>query len=73
MMTCPKCGGKCQTEETLDSPDNEVYRQKRCLNCGHKFFTLEFTVEYDEVFQKEWRTLVRPKKKGLRKYGGDIA
>ena len=69
MMTCPMCGGKCQTVETLDSPDNDVYRQKNCLHCGYKFFTLEFVVQNNEGFQKEWKALVRPKKKGRNHIG----
>lgn len=63
-MKCPKCQGKVQTIYTAAANDEEIYRQKKCLTCGHTFFTIEFEVAYDEQFKKEWNKAIQKIKKG---------
>ena len=53
-MVCPKCKGKVKTLRTVDVSWNESYRQKKCLDCGHIFYTAEFEVEPNKRFKKEW-------------------
>lgn len=56
-MVCPKCGGRLNAMYTRHSPmpDNETYRQRNCLDCGHQFYTVEFEIEWNEKAQKIWR------------------
>lgn len=55
-MICPKCGGKIKTNDVLNKPDtNEVYRKRVCTSCDHYFYTIEFEVEDNPQFQKEWK------------------
>ena len=54
-MKCPKCNkGGVRTIKTVDVSWNEVYRHKKCLSCGHTFFTAEFEVEPTKRFKREW-------------------
>ena len=39
-MQCPKCKGDVKVEYTL-SDEEGVYRKRRCLECGHVFYTSE--------------------------------
>lgn len=39
-MECSKCGGKIKVVKTRTNV-NEVYRYRRCLNCGRKLYTIE--------------------------------
>lgn len=48
-MICPKCSGKTTVFDNSHIKDqNETYRRRKCLVCGHKFVTVEFEVEWDE-------------------------
>ena len=57
MMLCPKCG--CEKTHTFDNafnPEtNESYRRRRCTECSHAFFTVEFEVEETEQFGEDWK------------------
>lgn len=54
-MNCPKCKSKKVTvKDAVDVSWNEVYRAKKCQDCGHLFFTCEFEVEPTARFKKEW-------------------
>ena len=53
-MVCPKCKGKIQNVATVNVSWNEVYRRKKCLDCGHVFYTAEFEVEVTKRFKREW-------------------
>lgn len=39
-MNCPKCGGKTQIPGTR-SDGEKVYRKRKCIECGHVFYTEE--------------------------------
>lgn len=54
-MKCPKCGStKIKNTDHVDTPENEIFRQKECWNCKHLFYTVEFEVEPNERFRAEW-------------------
>lgn len=45
-MLCTKCGKKLKTVNTVsDDEHNETIREKRCLYCGHRIYTIEFEAE----------------------------
>lgn len=39
-MKCPKCKGDVKVEYTLSDTEG-VYRKRRCIKCGHVFYTSE--------------------------------
>lgn len=54
-MKCPECGGKTTVYDNSFNPDtNEHSRKRKCLVCGHRFYTMEFEVECNEQFKKDW-------------------
>lgn len=56
VMFCPKCNdGKPKVVDTVhNAKDNEIYRRRRCLHCGHIFHTVEIIVEEDQKFKDIW-------------------
>lgn len=58
-MKCPKCEGKAQCVDTVQTKDNETYRKRVCLECDHVFYTCEYMVFPNEEFMKEWRSAHR--------------
>lgn len=61
-MVCPKCKGKVTVTNVVNVSWNEIYRSKKCLNCGHVFFTAEFEVEPNKRFKKEWNLYCKKSK-----------
>lgn len=54
-MRCPKCSKtRIKKVKEVEVPWNEMYRKKRCLDCGHVFYTVEFEAEPNRRFMKEW-------------------
>ena len=54
-MVCPKCGGKTKVNKTIQiKDDNEVYRNRKCLACGHSFYTTEFEVDFEGIYKEIW-------------------
>lgn len=48
-MTCTKCGEKTKVVDTRAVP-NGTKRRLECLGCGHRFNTIETTIDiYDEL------------------------
>lgn len=39
-MICPKCGGALAVVDSI-SDDNSVYRRRKCVECGNRFYTRE--------------------------------
>lgn len=68
-MNCPKCGEKTKVIDLSTAPD-EKYRKRNCRVCGHKFYTIEYEVEYDQRFKDEWvkynRAYIRSRKKSKK-------
>ena len=46
-MCCPECGGECTVKETrpVAAMDNALRRRRECLECGHRFVTVEMVVD----------------------------
>ena len=44
-MTCPVCGGKTHVVDSRQSEDS-IKRRRECLECNHRFSTLEIDVDY---------------------------
>lgn len=61
-MKCPKCAGEVRVRDTTYTEENEIYRRRKCLDCGHVFYTMEFEVEASPEFRKEWRKFHRTAK-----------
>ena len=61
-MRCPKCDFMTRITSMTVSDENEVYRRRKCCECGHKFFTIEFEIEETEQLKQEW-----PRAFGIRK------
>ena len=57
MMKCPECNGNTTVVLPLTNDENEIYRFRKCKECGHKFYTIEFEVDRDAHFKKEWTRL----------------
>lgn len=53
-MVCPLCGEKMLSERTIHIAHNELFRKRKCKNCGHTFYTVEFQAQLSESFKKEW-------------------
>lgn len=63
-MTCPECNGKSTVYDSAhNTKANESYRKRKCLVCGHRFGTIEFEVELDENYQKNFSKYVRYNRK----------
>ena len=58
-MKCPKCEARAQCIDTVQTRDNETYRKRKCLECGHIFYTAEYMVFPNEEFMKEWHSVHR--------------
>lgn len=58
-MNCPGCGAKSRISRTLHSHENEIYRQRLCLECSNIFYTIEYEMEYTDTFKKEFNNLLR--------------
>lgn len=44
-MQCPKCSsGSIRAPITNNMLDDQVVRRRQCLDCGHKWFTVEVAV-----------------------------
>jgi transcriptional regulator NrdR family protein len=61
-MNCPKCSGAVMVRDTTYTEENEIYRRKKCRECGHVFYTMEFEVEDNPAFRAEWSRLIKTAK-----------
>lgn len=52
-MNCPECGSESAVWDIAKARE-ELYRKRKCKVCGLKFCTIEYEVEYNENFRKEW-------------------
>ena len=67
-LFCPKCGVKSIVlDSALDKENNELYRKRKCVQCGQDFFTIEFVVDNDEKFQEFWLELKREHRRNYKK------
>lgn len=69
-MLCPNCDGEITVQETINQP-RTTYRQRKCTNCGFKFYSKEEVCPESEASPlfKEWirerGRKCRAKKKGI--------
>lgn len=64
-MVCPECGGELRGIDSVhNTKENEVLRRKRCTKCGRLVITVEFEIERNEQFQRDWNTYKLRGKKG---------
>lgn len=67
-MICPKCGGKVRIPDVRNEETaNDVLRKRKCLECGHIFYTVETIVEFEGKFKLQWRLNDRNKTYKRRK------
>lgn len=66
-MRCPKCSGAVRAIDTRRTEENEIYRKRKCVACRHVFYTLEFEVENNSAFQKEWSAMLKTEKRSWGK------
>ena len=52
-MNCPSCGESTFVWDTANG-EEEIFRKRKCKSCWESFCTIEFEVEFDENFRKEW-------------------
>lgn len=50
-MTCPICGGKTHMVDTRPTEDS-VKRRRECVECKHRFSTVEIDADYYEILTK---------------------
>ena len=55
-MLCPECNSDNVgvIDVVKNKQQNEIYRQRKCRDCGYKFHTIEFEVEYDGQLKRDW-------------------
>ena len=54
-MKCPKCNGPLRVLDTVQNDrENEIYRARKCIECGHTFFTVEYEVIENQRFAEDW-------------------
>lgn len=66
-MYCPLCGGKTGVcENVLNDKENEMYRRRKCKECGHKFYTLEFVVPDYNVLRDTYNLYLSKHRENLK-------
>lgn len=61
-MTCPKCGGRLNVLDVVNTTRNQTYRKRRCPKCNLIFFTSEEIVNPDKEFKEDWCANYRKEK-----------
>lgn len=56
-MNCPKCGSGMVfvNRVNTNTQDREIYKEKICLKCGHKHYTVEYEVVENKAFWDAWK------------------
>lgn len=57
-MVCPVCGRKTKVIAVVNNKkQKEQYRKRRCTNrkCWSHFYTVEFKVDVNDRFMKDWK------------------
>lgn len=70
-MYCPKCGRVAGQLDHIVTDQKEIYRERYCKACDYKFYTVEYEVENNSQFKKEWRKYHKKKAKitPIKDYG----
>lgn len=59
-MFCVSCGGRLEVIEVLRD-DDDIYRRRKCKNCGKLSFSHEEFIEPDDSFRSVWNECYRNK------------
>lgn len=66
-MKCPKCNNEARAIDTVHNiEENETYRAKKCVKCGHVIYTVEYEVIQNQRFAEEWADAHRIREKQKR-------
>lgn len=68
-MNCPVCNNYTTKVKNCvnNHIDNERYRQRECMKCGHIFYTCEFEIEAsDDFIVDAWNFHQRKNRKKTR-------
>lgn len=61
---CPECGGRSNViDNSYNSKCKELYRKRKCEECGTEFFTVEFEAVCNRQFKREWWLYHKKKKR----------
>jgi transcriptional regulator NrdR family protein len=63
-MNCQKCGEKTLVKDCVHT-NEENYRRRMCGSCGRVFYTIEFEVEQNEEFVRQWNNNYRKNKRSV--------
>jgi predicted Zn finger-like uncharacterized protein len=58
-VTCPECSSKVYVVDSVNTPDNKILRKRKCVLCGHIFYTSESEAAKDVNFKYEWNANYR--------------
>jgi transcriptional regulator NrdR family protein len=67
-MNCPKCSGRALVVDSVLA-EEENYRKRRCLDCNHVFYTVEYEAVRNEEFREQWK---RNYRKHEKQEGGNL-
>lgn len=66
-MICPECGGKLGvTDTTYIKSTNDIYRLRKCFECGEKIASIEKIVPLDNDFRFLWNEYNRNTRKNRK-------
>lgn len=65
-MLCKFCKSNTIVVDGVDNRDtDETYRLRVCPRCGRSFYTVEFPVEVNDRFKRDWESHHKQHKKVL--------
>ena len=54
-MICPICNGDVYVIDTVHNEEQgELYRRRKCTGCGRMTYSIEYEVEWNDKFKKQW-------------------
>lgn len=65
-MTCPQCNGKVYVIDSVNAPEGDIYRKRKCRECGYLFYTVESEMEAMPSFVKKWSYYHRSNNRRIR-------
>ena len=65
-MRCSMCGSKTKVIDTRHSSNNEIYRKRRCIECGYEFISMEFEIFLTERTIENWNKCERKRIKRIQ-------
>ena len=53
-MLCPHCNSDLVRIEESVKTNEEIYRKRKCLRCKKIFYTIEYEIEPNSDFIRQW-------------------